>query len=430
MTELTRLSATRLVERLRRREVSAEEVAAAHLRRIRERDPLIRAFAALDPDRVLERARQLDRGEITGPLHGLPVAVKDVIDTAALPTEYGSPIYRGHRPDADAVCVAAAERAGAIVLGKTVTTEFATFKPAATVNPRHHAHTPGGSSSGSAAGVADFMAPLAFGTQTFGSVIRPASYCGVVGYKPTFGWISRQGAKPLASSLDTVGVFARTIRDAALLAGAVAGKAQLLALPALRSAPRIGLCRTFEWDAVEPSGRSAFAAAARLLSDAGAEVVEVDLPREFSALGTAIENIYGYEIARSLATERQAHAELLSESLRESIDAGARVTPERYELGMRIAAACRTAFPSVMADCDVLLTPSTTGEAPESLDTTGSPIMNRLWTLLHVPAVNVPGLDGPNALPIGMQIVGLKGRDVMTLAAAEWIHGRLSRASE
>src|SRR5690606_32108460 len=188
----------------------------------------------------------LDRGPIAGPLHGLPIAVKDVIDAAGFPTEYGSPIYRGRLPAADAACVAAARRAGAVVLGKSVTTEFAAFKPAETVNPRRFTHTPGGSSSGSAAAVADGMVPLAFGTQTFGSVIRPASYCGIVGYKPSFGTIPNGGVLRLAESLDTVGVFARSVADAALLAGAAAGRPGLLALEPLRQPPRLAICRTHE----------------------------------------------------------------------------------------------------------------------------------------------------------------------------------------
>lgn len=418
-------SATLLAARLASRELYAREVVEAHLERIREREPVIRAWTALDEHAALERARVLDDGPVVGPLHGLPIGVKDVIDTAGFPTEYGSPIYRGHRPKADAECVAAAERAGAIVLGKTVTTELATFQPACTANPRNPAHTPGGSSSGSAAAVADCMVPLAFGTQTFGSVIRPASYCGIVGYKPTFGAIPRTGVKVLAESLDTVGVFARTVGDAALLVGALTLDESLLRLRGVGSPPRIGICRTHDWDEVEAPGRAALEDAARTLAEGGASVADIDLPAPYADLRAANLDIYGYELARSLARERAAHADALSERLRSDIDAGRRVDTARYEDAQRLARACRDAFPDVLAACDVLLTPSTTGEAPRGLGSTGSPIMNRLWTLLHVPAVSVPAGIGPNGLPVGVQVVGRRGDDPRTLAAAAWIHARL-----
>lgn len=430
--ELIRISAAGLAERLRRREIRAADVVAAHLERIRERERTIHAWAAIDAERALEHARALDRGPVGGPLHGLPVGVKDVIDTAALPTELGSPIFRGRRPVADAACVAALERAGAIVLGKTVTTELATFRPAGTANPRNRAHSPGGSSSGSAAAVADLMVPLALGTQTFGSVIRPASYCGIVGYKPTFGVIPREGAKLLAQSLDTIGVFARSVADAALAAGAAAGRAEPSAFRPFDTAPRIGLCKTHEWREVDDAGRTAFDEASRLLSEAGAAVVDVELPAPFAGLGAACEDIYGYELSRNLAAERAEHGALLSERLRAAIDEGARVSSGRYESAQRLAQECRASLPALLRDIDVLLTPSTTGEAPAGLETTGSPIMNRAWTLLHVPAVNVPALCGPSGLPIGLQVIGRFGDDGRTLAAAAWIHERLvgARASD
>lgn len=427
LDELFRMTAAALAARLRRREIAAADVVAAHLERIREREPLIRAWTALDADRAIERARALDRGPIAGPLHGLPIAVKDVIDAAGFPTEYGSPIYRGRLPAADAACVAAARRAGAVVLGKSVTTEFAAFKPAETVNPRRFTHTPGGSSSGSAAAVADGMVPLAFGTQTFGSVIRPASYCGIVGYKPSFGTIPNGGVLRLAESLDTVGVFARSVADAALLAGAAAGRPDLVEIEPLLEPPRIGICRTYEWPEVDAAGRAALGEAADELAKAGARVVTLELPEPFAALGAACEAIYGYELSRNLADERRAHAELLSDGLRESIDAGAQVSHEAYARAQRLASEARSAFAAVLAELDVLLTPSTQGEAPFGLETTGSPIMNRNFTLLHAPTINVPGLEGPSGLPVGLQAVGRIGDDARALAAAAWIHERLAR---
>jgi len=241
MRALNDLSATELCAMLRSRAVRAQDVVEACLERIALRDPEIRAWTAVDAGFARRQARALDDGPLRGPLHGLPIGVKDIFDTAELPTEYGSPIYAGHRPGADASSVAAARAAGAIVLGKTATTEFACYSPAATVNPRNPAHTPGGSSSGSAAAVADAMVPLALGTQTAGSVIRPASYCGVVGYKPTYGVIDRRGLKPVAESLDTIGVFARSVADAGLLVGSIAGRADLASPPLIVGELRIGV---------------------------------------------------------------------------------------------------------------------------------------------------------------------------------------------
>lgn len=427
--ELTQASALSLAASLRARKQTAETIVEAHLARIRERDPAIRAWTAVDPAAAAARARALDGGPIEGLLHGLPIGVKDVIDTAELPTEYGSPIYRGHRPARDADCVVAALQAGAVVLGKTATTEFATFQPAATVNPRNMAHTPGGSSSGSAAAVADGMVPLALGTQTFGSVIRPASYCGIVGYKPTFGMIPRAGVKRLAESLDTIGVFARSVADAALLVGALAGHASLASVAEIDAPPQIGICRTHEWDAVDASARAVLDDAGRALAAAGATVSAVELPARFAELGAANVEIYGYELSRNLAWERRTHPDLLSARLKEDIDAGALVDRPRYERAQQLARDCREAFPSAIDGFDVLLTPSTTGEAPLGLDSTGSPVMNRLWTLLHVPAVSVPSGSGPNGLPIGLQVIGRRGDDRRTLSVAAWIHARLAQAA-
>jgi amidase len=272
------------------------------------------------------------------------------------------------------------------------------------------------------------MLPLAIGTQTFGSVIRPASYCGIVGYKPTFGTLPRAGAKVLADSLDTIGVFARTVADAALFAGAVAGSRRLSSLPEVVAPVRIGVCRTHEWDAVEQPGRVVLDEAVRALAAAGAIVSEVELPPPFSELRAANVLIYQYELARNLASERETHPEAISARLKEDIDAGASIEPRRYESAQRHARACREAFPLAMLGCDVLLTPSTTGEAPRGLESTGSPIMNRLWTLLHVPAVSVPARDGPHGLPIGVQVIGRHCDDARTLAVAAWIHSRLYAA--
>ena len=271
--KLNELSACEAATRLAARDITAEAMARACLARIEERESTVRAWIHLDPDAVLAQARALDAGPVRGPLHGLPLGVKDIIDTADMPTGCGSPIYAAHRPRADAACVALAREAGALVLGKTVTTEFAWFFPGKTANPRDPSRTPGGSSSGSAAAVADQMVPFAFGTQTAGSVIRPASYCGVVGYKPTHGTVSRSGIKTLSESLDTLGVLARSAADAALLIGALSGRA-LLPAP-LSRAPKIALCRTHEWPSAQPETVAALEHAAKSASTAGAQVGEL-----------------------------------------------------------------------------------------------------------------------------------------------------------
>jgi amidase len=418
MKQSNQLSAREAARRIACRELSAEALVRACLERIEEREAVVGAWIQLDADAALAEARALDAGALRGPLHGLPVAVKDLIDTVQYPTAYGSPIYAGYRPPADASCVAVARAAGALVLGKTVTTEFATFSPGKTANPHNPLHTPGGSSSGSAAAVADFMAPLAYGTQTAGSVIRPAAYCGVVGYKPSFGLICRAGVKPMAESLDTVGVLARDVGDAAFFAGVLAGRD--LQPPATPATPRVGLCRTAEWEQAEPATRDALESAAGSLSAAGARVQEITLASEFSRLVVAQSEIMAYEIARALAYEAQAHAAQLSAKLHALLAQGRAVTPARHDDNLRLAERCRRALADQFAGVDVLLTPSTTGEAPAGLDATGNPLFNRLWTLLGAPCVHLPSARGPNGLPVGVQLVGLVGDDRKTLAAADW----------
>lgn len=420
------VSASELATRLRTRKLRAIDVTEACLARIARREPTIRAWVAVDGERARQQALTLDAGPILGPLHGLPVGVKDIIDTADLPTEYGSPIYLGNRPAADAACVALARAAGAVVLGKTASAEFATYSPATTVNPHNVAHTPGGSSSGSAAAVADAMVPLAFGTQTAGSIIRPASFCGVVGYKPSYGVVARAGVKLVAESFDTVGVLARTVADAALLIGALTARGDLVELPRVDGRLRIGVCRTHDWSEVGPDVGAVIEHAADVLAASGAQVVKVEMPEDFAALGDGHTTILGYESVRNLAHERRVHAERLTPRLRADLDAGSRISAARYDSAQLFAHARRLEFPDVIGECDVLLTPSATGAAPVGLESTGSPVMNRVWTLLHVPCVNVPAARGALGLPIGLQVVGRRGEDARTLAAAEWIFERLA----
>ncbi len=425
MEALNRLSAVELAARLRRRELGALELVEACLARVAEREPSVHAWTVIDSERALEQARRLDAGPVRGPLHGLPIGVKDIIATADFVTAYGSPIYAGHRPRRDAECVAAAISAGAIVLGKTVTTEFATFTPGPTRNPLNLAHTPGGSSSGSAAAVADMMIPLAFATQTAGSIIRPASFCGIVGYKPSYGVLSVAGVKLCAASLDTVGALARTVGDAALFVGVLSGRDDLVAPPASGPRPRIGICRTYEWGEVGDAVATTLARAEETLAAAGAALEPIELPALFADLGRAHEDIYGYELARNLAAERDRHFSALSPSLQRALAAGVAVDTERYDRARSLAASCRRALADVFGRCDAVLAPSVTGEAPVGLASTGSPVMNRAWTLLHVPCVGVPAGQGPTGLPIGLQVIGRIADDARVLAVADWIHGQL-----
>jgi Asp-tRNA(Asn)/Glu-tRNA(Gln) amidotransferase A subunit family amidase len=415
--ELWELTATEAARRIHAGTLQAESLMEACLARIAEREPVVRAFAWFDA----AAARRAAAAAPAGPLRGLPLGVKDVLDTADMPSEYGSPIWAGWRPRADAASVAWARAAGAVAVGKTVTTEFATRKPGATTNPANPAHTPGGSSSGSAAGVAAGFFPFAYGTQTAGSVIRPAAFCGVVGYKPSFGLISRIGMKIMSDSLDTVGVLARSVADCALLAGTVSGCDLGDPDTRLSAPPRIGICRSPSWDLAGPETQTLIERAASALSRAGAAVADRELPRGFSALVQAHPIVMNSESGRALGWELA--------NARDGISPG---LLERLEFGLARNAAERTAahdifertqreFPTALTGLDVLVTPAAPGEAPAGLDWTGDPAFNHIWTSLHVPCVTVPVGHGPNRLPLGIQIVGRRGEDKAVLAWAQWV---------
>ena len=405
--------------------LTAAALTRACLDRIAERDSLVRAFAYLDPERALAEAQLRDRARAKGPLHGLPFGVKDIIDTHDMPTEYGSRIHAGHRPPWDAACVALAREAGAVMLGKTITTEFALRHPGPTANPRDLAHTPGGSSSGSAAAVADFMVPVAFGTQTGGSIIRPASYCGVVGYKPSYNTINPTGVKPLANSFDTVGLFARCVDDCALVVGVLAGDVRsAAAIDAIRPA-RVGLCRTHAWHHAETPTVRAVETAADQLARQGVAVDEVELTADFEPFLEAQSDVLRFEAARVFAFERTRRSEALSASSRAELEAGAAISRHRYLEAQAVIARCRLLFAAIVASFDLLLTASAPGEAPLGLDNTGEATFNRLCSGLRVPCLNLPGFAGPKGLPVGIQVIGAIDEDVRLLRAAKWISGRI-----
>lgn len=425
MGELNRLGAAEAARKLARREITSEALVADCIARVREREPGVHAWTHVDFDAAMKRARALDAQSPSGLLHGIPIGVKDVFDTFDMPTAYGSPIYAGHRPASDAASVALARAAGAIVLGKTVTTEFATFHPGPTCNPHDPTRTPGGSSSGSAAAVADAMVPLAFGTQTAGSIVRPAAYCGVVGYKPTYGTVSRVGVKMISDTLDTIGGLARSVPDVALFVAALSGRRELMIDAPRSDPPRIGLCRTYEWDRVQPETVALFEAVEKELRNAGASVREVTLPRPFAGLAAAQIGIMVHEVAECLAHERLAHREALSPELVTMVGQGLAVPLAEYDAARALARTCRALLPQVFDGIDVLVAPSTAGEAPAGIQATGDPLFNRVWTLLRVPCIHVPAGRGPHGLPIGVTVVGQLGADRGALGAADWIHARL-----
>jgi len=407
-----------------RRELGAEVYLRAFLERIDAREQEVRAFAYVGREQALAAARKLDAGAVQGMLHGLPIGVKDIFETFDMPTQGGSQVYAGHTTTHDAACIALARRAGGVILGKTVTTELATFPPNETRNPHKLAHTPGGSSSGSAAAVADHMVPLATGTQTLGSIIRPAAFCGVVGYKPTYNLIPRKGVWADADSLDTVGVFANNVPDAALF---VAGMLSYPGLfpPVIPSAPRIGLCRSYQWDRASDEMKTTLEQAGRALERAGARVQAVDLPPRFEGLLVAQQTVAWWEIGRTLADETIRHGHKMRPALYERCEYAFQVKPEDYHRSVALARACRQELPDALGDCDVLLTPAATGAAPFGLESTGDPSFNQVWSLLHTPCVAVPAAMSADGLPLGLQVVGRLDEDRRTLAAAHWVHQRL-----
>jgi amidase len=416
VTEPCRLGAKEAAGRIERGELSARSLVQSCLERIEAREPEVQAWTFLDRDLAFSQVDSSPR-----PLRGVPVGVKDIFDTFDMPTQYGSRIYLGHRPRADSAPVALTRAAGGSILGKTVTCEFATFVPGKTRNPHNPEHTPGGSSSGSAAAVADFMVPLAFGTQTAGSVIRPASYCGVVACKPSYNLLPRAGVHPNADSLDTVGVYGRSVEDVAFFLEALTGRGDLQGSV---ERPRIGVCRTWEWELVEAPMAAAFETAARQL-----DATPLRLPDSWRGLRDAQGIVIRYEGARSLADEYRRFADLLDPGLRTRCEEGYAIDARRYQEALSYAARCRAGMNEAFGDCDVLIAPAATGEAPKGLGSTGNVAMNVVWTLLHAPCVAVPMASGPNGLPLGLQVIGRIGDDARTLACARRIEARLKETA-
>ncbi len=442
---LVELSTVDMAQQLRDGLVSAEDVVVAHLEHIEAVDGDIEAWAALDPDYALEQARAVDSvrasGMPCGPLHGMPVGVKDIFDTRDLPTENGTVIDAGRQPTEDATVVALLKQAGAVIMGKTVTTELACYAPGKTRNPHNPAHSPGGSSSGSAAAVAANMVPLAIGSQTNGSVIRPAAYCGTVGFKPTHGLISRHGVLPISRPLDTVGVFARDLGGVAMLADALTaydaqdpdmrprGRPHLFETASEDAPldPVFAFAPTPVWDHASEDAREGFS---ELVAFLGEGCDTIALPELFDRAIDWHRLIMCADIAKSFAGYAERGVDRLSPTLREMIDEGRQVLAVDYNRAVEWIDVLNAGLDEVFDRYDAILTPATTGEAPAGLDSTGSPMFCSLWTLCGVPAVTLPLLEGGNGLPIGGQLIGRRGDDGRLLRTARWLAQRVANASE
>ncbi len=439
--DLVALTAIEAAEKISGGELSAEEYVGACLDRIAAIESTVHAFVHLDPGEALSQARALDErrrnGNAIGPLHGIPVAIKDIFDTADYPTECGSALLKGRRPMRDSTIVARLRSAGAVIIGKTVSTEFAYFHPGPTRNPHDLERTPGGSSSGSAAAVAAAMVPLAVGSQTNGSVIRPASFCGVYGVKPTHGLISRSGALILSEALDHVGVFARTLADSALILEVLAGydpndrDTRPVAAPNFLERlaedppvpPRIAFVRTPVWDTADAATRSAFEALAGQLGDS---VVALDLPDSYAAGWDDHRTIMAADMAHRLTAVVERGGEGgSSQMLRDLLAEGSKVSAMRYLAARDAARRYRLGLDEIFGEYDAILTPATMGVAPKG-NATGSPAFCTFWSLVGLPAVTLPLLNGEGGMPLGVQLIGQAGDDARLLRTANWLNGRLA----
>lgn len=418
------LFAVDAARRIERGQLGARTLVREYSRRIAEREPGVQAWEHLDLKDALKEARACDSGPRRGILHGIPIGVKDIIDVVGMPCRMGSPIYANHVSKADAAMVALARAAGAVVLGKTVTTELAWFHPGKTRNPHHSEYTPGGSSSGSAAAVAAGMVPIAFGTQTAGSVIRPAAYCGVVGFKPSFGLIPRAGIKSQSESLDTPGWMANCVADIALMAEALTWDSRFR-LTAETVLPRIGLLRLPEHDQASESMREAIEETAKVFTASGAKVSVLPTPKAFNGLNAAQTVIQLFEAARSYFGEYSQHRDSLSLRLAGLLEEGRLISWERYRGAQSVVQTARATLPALFQNFDALLLPAAAGSAPHGLDATGDPVFNRATTALHLPALTLPHFKDVNQLPLGIQLLALD--DARLLGVGLWAETLLAR---
>jgi Asp-tRNA(Asn)/Glu-tRNA(Gln) amidotransferase A subunit family amidase len=420
------LSLIETVKGIESRRFTSEEYTQALLARIASLDEKIQAWAWLKPAEAIKAARfsdsRLRLGGTPGPLQGVPVGVKDIFATAGVPTEMGSPAFTGHIPDKSARVVERLEARGAFVIGKTVTTECAFLHPGKTRNPWNPMHTPGGSSSGSAAAVAAGFVPAALGTQTNGSVIRPAAFCGVVGFKPTQGLIPIEGALTFSHTLDQPGLFTRHVEDAAWLAAALSGEGAKHAstTPVRSEAPYLAAVKTPVWDQAGDDAKSDFIENIQAMHKAGARIEEVELPEPFVLAHGAIRTIMSVEAAFNLEELSISQAPLLSATLRDFIAEGKEIKAPLYLQALKLRTALQGELERFLARYDALITLPATGEAPATLEQTGNPTFCSIWSLCGVPAVTIPVGFGPLGLPLGLQIIGRMGDDERLLSVARW----------
>jgi Asp-tRNA(Asn)/Glu-tRNA(Gln) amidotransferase A subunit family amidase len=433
---LCALSLTQAAADIREGRITSAELVADCLKRVEEVEAKVQAWAFLDRDYAMQQAEAADvhrkHGKALGPLHGVPVGIKDIFDTGDMPTELGSPLWAGRTPRRDAAVVARLRAAGAVIMGKTVTTEYAYFHPGKTTNPHDAGRTPGGSSSGSAAAVAAHMVPGAVGSQTNGSVIRPAAFCGVVGYKPTHGLIPRSGALLLSRTLDHVGVFARTVEDVALATETLVGfdeedpDTRPVARPPLAAVagsepplpPRLAFVRSPAWEHAEPVTREAFAELVRTLGEA---VAEVELGAGFARAVEMHRTIMEVEMAHNLHRDYEKGGDRFSAVLRKLIERGRGHAAVDYAAAVAGIPSLNGALDPVFDEFDAIVTPAAPGEAPHGLETTGNPIFCTIWTYLGTPAVTLPLLQSEAGMPLGVQLVGRRDGDARLLRTARWL---------
>jgi len=422
--KLNQLSVKEISNKIYKGETTSVKVVESCLERIGEREKEIRAWAHIDQELVLKNALQSDQQSPKGLLHGVPFGVKDIIDTCDMPTEMGSQIYRGRRPLADASCVALVKAAGAIILGKTVTTEFAGSFPGATRNPRDRDRSPGGSSSGSAAAVADFMTPAAFGTQTGSSILRPSSYCGIIGYKPTFGTYNISGIKAASQSLDTLGLHVRSLDDIQLITAVLVNR-KYAEIKTLSGAPVIGICKTPLWDIASEETRISLEDAASRLSRSGARIRDISTPESFEGLENARIKINCYERSRHMIYEWSKYKYLLSKVFQEVINTGMNMNYSDYIKAITQTEKCRQDLDKIFDNVDVLIAPCVDGEAPIGIEYAGNPRLPGLWTAVRLPSINLPTHIGPNGLPVSIQVIGRYRADDRLLSTSKWMLQKL-----
>src|SRR5712691_5561010 len=425
---LNLLTATQAAARLRDGSATSVELLEHCLARITARESQVHAWAFVYRDIALAQARARDSETPRSPLHGVPVGIKDIFDTYDMPTAYGSQIYKDHRPVNDTVVVSLLRLAGAVILGKCATTEFASPVPIGTRNPHDQSRSPGVSSSGSAAAVADFMVPISIGSQTGGSTILPAAFCGVVGFKASLTGIDRGGIRHLRPTIDTMGLFASSIEDIALLRSVLVGAANEKEGMA-SGRIRIGVCHTSRWSEAQPETVHALEAAARALSASGAEVTDAELPDVFTGIEDSFRVIVGVEGARAMDWEARHHLATMNHWLKEQLGASDPSDDAQYEKAQAHSLTCQRALAKLFDRCDVIITPSTCGEAVADLVSVSNSVFNRVWTLMRGPCLSIPASTGPNGMPVGLQVVGPVGQDARTIALADRIAALLNRSA-